>query len=363
MGGGLGTGRVRSGLARLGSSRLARPSGWRWSRWASVHAMIGCVILAVTRLLTRARAGRFRWLTDGLLLATGMLVCLSACASSTALRSRTAVSQPRCSLAQSFDGKQCRPFEDATAELRQTLRMLAEVEIERALSELERLRQGGPFRYRTQLEIYRQLALAHAYLDQPQAAVGAFGSLLALDPAHVIRYTLSPKVTFLFEQARRQSRQRPQTALRVVWPRDTRVDEAIAIEAEVVADPVRLLRRARVHFRLKGGSWQHVDVRLKPIGSFARVLLPAVAAGKTQSCTLEMHLVAYDSAGNETLLWREAERPLRLTLRYEQPMPWYRKWWIWALGGVVAASAAGTAAYAATRNPPATTEGRFAVQP
>ncbi|MCG8418671.1 MAG: hypothetical protein MJE77_12095 [Proteobacteria bacterium] len=48
-----------------------------------------------------------------------------------------------------------------------------------------------------------------------------------------------------------------------------------------------------------------------------------------------------------------------LALAYRRPVPWYRKWWVWAtIGGVLAAST-GAAVYALSQEPPNTVGGRL----
>jgi len=55
---------------------------------------------------------------------------------------------------------------------------------------------------------------------------------------------------------------------------------------------------------------------------------------------------------------REAvAHPRELALRYEPPNPWYRNWWVWAIGGSALAVATGITVYELTIAPPDTIGG------
>jgi hypothetical protein len=85
------------------------------------------------------------------------------------------------------------------------------------------------------------------------------------------------------------------------------------------------------------------------------VLVPAVEARRPE--TLELHLVAADGRGNEVLEWASADRPREIALRYQPPVRWYRRWWIWAAAGGAVAIATGATVYLAGRGPPDTIDG------
>jgi hypothetical protein len=85
------------------------------------------------------------------------------------------------------------------------------------------------------------------------------------------------------------------------------------------------------------------------------VILPPIHSDKPVS--LELYLRAYDAHDNEVLAWADATHPRELALRYEPPTPWYRKWWVWAVGGSVLALATGFTVYELTIAPPNTIGG------
>lgn len=240
---------------------------------------------------------------------------------------------------------------------------LAEFRPADAVQILEGLEGKGPLVHADHVMLYEQLGIAYAYLDRPDDAVAAFLKMLALDPSRAISYTLSPKVTFLFEKARRGSAERAAPAVDVSWPRDLFVDRPVPVDVEVVADPERFLDGASLFFRRRGEpSFRTLPVRLPKKGERpARVEIPAPAPEATASDVLELYLVARDGRENEVLVFGGPERPRELNLAYEPPDPWYGKWWFWAAAGTVVAATAGAAVFAVTREPGPTVDGTFEV--
>jgi tetratricopeptide (TPR) repeat protein len=291
------------------------------------------------------------------------IVACSACATNATTAKPRAFSPPRavCGQKQSFNGVRCRDIHHPKAALVRAAALLSKIHIEEALSLLQRLGQGAPLGYESHVQRHRLLGVAHSYLDQHKQALEAFHMLLALDPRHVLPYTLSPKTTLLFDQARKDALREPATALRVVWPRDARTDRFVSIELEAAADPRRVLHAARLYYRLSKTAWRHADLRLQSVGRFVSVRLPALATNARGDRVLELYVVCFDRRGNESLRWNTAPKPHAITLRFIPRTPWYRRWWIWAVGGVVAAAAATTSVYAATRPAPITTDGAFTI--
>lgn len=240
---------------------------------------------------------------------------------------------------------------------------LADFRPEDAVNLLELAKEGGPYSHEDHVRLYQQLGIAYAYLDRPEAAQAAFGTMLALDPKAAISYTLSPKVTFLFEEARREALEQEPATVDLAWPRDLTVDEPVPVDLEVVADPLGFLDRARLFYRKKGeGRFASIAVVLNGNDGSERVEIPPVAPESKSPATLELYLVAQDDRMNEVLRFGSADRPREVALAYEPPDPWYGKWWVWAIAGTVVAASAGAAAYAATRESPATVEGSFRVE-
>jgi hypothetical protein len=247
--------------------------------------------------------------------------------------------------------------------LDQAAKALADFRADEAITLLERAKEEGPYSRKDLILLYEELGVANAYLDKQDAALGAFDVLLALDPGHAISYTLSPKVTFIFEQARGKASDRPPPNLDLGWPLGLRGEDAIPIDIEVLADSKGILRKAKLYTRLKGTpAYASTDVTLPPVGQHVQVDLPPQAPSATVSEVVDVYLVAFDAKGNEVYQWGEEKRPREIPLRYEAPEPWYTHWWIWAIAGGVVAAGASAGVFAATHSLPPTVNGTLRVQ-
>jgi tetratricopeptide (TPR) repeat protein len=248
--------------------------------------------------------------------------------------------------------------------LEQGAKALADFRAEDAVQLLERAKAEGPYLRADYIKLYEELGVAYAYLERNQDALQAFDMLLALDPGRAISYTLSPKVTFLFEQARGRSGDRVAPTIDVRWPLALTTSEAIPIDLEVVADPKGFLKHAKLHHRLRGAPrFDVVELDLAVTAIPNRVDLPALAVAARRPEVVELYLTAYDERGNEVYTWGSEARPREVALRFEPPEPWFEKWWVWAIAGTVVAAGASAAVFAATRTPPATVDGVLEVVP
>jgi len=250
----------------------------------------------------------------------------------------------------------------ATRSLDQGCTALAEYRVEEAVALLQRARGEGPYEYPDHVRLYEQLGLAYAYLDRKEQALQSFDMLLALDPGHAISYTLSPKVTFLFEQARKASTRASPITVDLGWPRDLKVSDRVPIDLEVVADPRGLMKRAVLFSRRKGSlEERQARIDLGVPGRYHRVELPAAAPASEGPEVLEVYLKAFDEKGNEVYLLGSAAQPREISLAYEPPEAWYSRWWVWALVGGAVAAGTGTTVYFLLREPPGRVGGSFQV--
>ena len=122
------------------------------------------------------------------------------------------------------------------------------------------------------------------------------------------------------------------------------------LDVEVVADPKKFLAprdRVRAHARRRRLARHRPRARRRRLARRA-----AAGRRRTKPASLELYLRAYDDRGNEVLTWADPARPREIPLRYEPPTPWYRKWWVYAIGGSVAALATGITVYELTIAPP-----------
>jgi hypothetical protein len=206
------------------------------------------------------------------------------------------------------------------------------------------------------------LGISYAYLDRKKEALEAFDMLLSIQPGHALSYTLSPKVTFLFEEARRLSAARQPPTVDLSWPRNLKVTDPVPVDVEVVSDPKGLMKTAVLHTRLKG-ALEYVDQAVTLAGPqrYHRIDLAPVAVPSNGPETLQLYLTVTDGRGNQVHLLGDPDHPREVSLAFEEPEPWYRKWWLWTAVGAVLAAGTGTAVYFLLREPPATVGGTFHV--
>jgi hypothetical protein len=215
-------------------------------------------------------------------------------------------------------------------------------EPERALELLNAATQAGPYEFGDHVRLYEQLGIAHAYLGHEQQALNAFRAMLILDATRSLSYNLSPKVTFVFEKAKKDAGDSP--AIQVSWPYDLTTTDDIPVNVEVIANPGGVLATARLFSRTRGANGFD-ESSLTLDRAHQRVVLPA-----PETSMVELHLVGLDSRGNEVLHWASPESPREIALSL--PTPWYQKWWVWALVGTAAAAGTATGVYFAARGLP-----------
>ena len=266
----------------------------------------------------------------------------------------TALSHSKCRNNLFWNGTACQPRNRGVKALESGAKALAAFRVKDALRHLRRARNKAPFSHEAHIRLYEQLGIAHAYLGKEKKALEAFDMLLSLAPQHLLSYTLSPKVTFLFERARKQKRRRP--AITLTWPRNLSVSKPVPVDVEVLDDPKEFLNTAEIHVRRKGKpTFDRVEVKLFKPGDYLRVTLPPIHA--TQPETLQVYVTASDKKGNEVLSWASKETPRELSLGYSPPQKWYKKWWVWATIGTAVAAGTGAIVYGVTRDDPATVGG------
>ena len=246
--------------------------------------------------------------------------------------------------------------------LDQGCKMLSEYRPQQALQQLQLAQRQGPYKYQDHLRLYENLGIAYAYLEQNEQALQAFDMLLTLDPGHAISYTISPKVTFLFEQARKRARARQAPNLDMSWPRELRVGDPIPLDLEIVADPASYMHAALVFWRLRGQKkYQRRKFDLPAPGQYKRVVLPPLQQDDHKDQVVQIYATVVDSRGNEVLRIGHADQPRNIVLRYQPPKAWYQHWWVWAAVAPVVAAGTGALVFALLYKEPDTVPGTFRV--
>lgn len=278
---------------------------------------------------------------------------LAGCGGGAVAPAGTATLHASCGVDQRWTGSDCRPVGDARNRVATAEHELTDFHLKPAQDALAGAEDHGPLDHDTNVKLWEQRGIAAAYAEDPKGAIAAFDMVLALDPVHLLSYDLSPQATGPFEQSRKAAIAHGPPNLDITWARGQKVGAPVPLEVEVIADPRQFLHRATVFVRKRGdASWQAADVALAAPGTRTKVTLPAIHA--TAPTAIELYARAYDDHENEVLLWSDATRPREIPLRYDAPTPWYRKWWVWAIGVGVAGAATTVGVYIATRSPPET---------
>lgn len=275
-----------------------------------------------------------------------LALALAACggAQRDALVGASALEAP-CAAETHWTGSTCIGQAESAAALARAQESLAAFDVDSAVALLEERLANGPYAHALLVTLHEQLGIAYSYLKDEKRALDSFRTLLALEPGHLLSYTLSPQATFLYEKARNQSEALPETHLQVSWPQGLSESERIPLSVEVVSDPLAMLDSLALYVRSDAAEpYRRLQISLPKAGDVKRVVLPAPKT-KRES-VLELYGSAYDKLGNEVLLWFDAKNPRELPLGYTAPSPWYRKWWVWAAVGGVAAIGTGATVYA-----------------
>lgn len=219
---------------------------------------------------------------------------------------------------------------------------------ERQLSAL--LAKLGEARDRLAQEAHTYMAFVQAAYGRADRAMTSFERALAIKPDLKLPEA-SPKLTRLFEQARRRWRAKLR-ALDHDPPRlghrppkgPLRYGASVPITVEVRdRSPVK---DVTLSYRIAGHRG-FASLRMERSGE-GRYLatLPTISVVRPG---VEYFIEAWDALGNGPGLKGSARAPIRLTVEGGPlarpaklgPRPWYKRWWVWAIAAGAVAAAAG----------------------
>jgi tetratricopeptide (TPR) repeat protein len=233
-----------------------------------------------------------------------------------------------------------------------------EVEYEKAIEALKRALRSDSSR-EGRIEAYLLLAKSYRALGRTEDAVGAFRSLLQIDPS----YRLSPKreppsLIEIFERARQQEPppERPPPPKILHSPvRRGYGGLGVTFHAEILH--FRPEYRARVFFRQIGQiRYQSLDLSRREGNHFVGTIPGAELMRRVEDYLLEYYLAVTDPMGEVLARVGSEEKPLTMRVvlvaspppkgaTLGSPPPWYRRhWWIWVAVGAVVVGGALTAA-------------------
>lgn len=231
------------------------------------------------------------------------------------------------------------------AELERGIQLLSEHEVKRAVEVLQQV--TGPLRLADAVRHAENLGIGLAYSGRVDEAKRVFKRLLAIAPGHVMPYTVSPKATFVFEEARTEMAKLRATEVKVLAPQAIPFAEKIEVSSLCTANALDLMQSWELCFRIKGQGKDYICQPAAPSAeeNTAKHLLPAIpataATDSEQQVILQLAVLGYDSDGNEVYQGPSKSRPQEVVVGVEVPGPWYSNYWLW---GAVAASAAAAVA-------------------
>ena len=239
-------------------------------------------------------------------------------------------------------------------EIQRIEEFMAEAEFEQALElvdgELKRPWLSSEMTGR----LYELQGLLHLYLGEEDAAQDSFRSLLKVAPDYRLQDDVSPKVKALFEEAREEMAAKISSALRLRHPRPAPAvpGEPIRLEIELESAPKGIV--AKLFYR-RGSDRNYsstVFMETEDPGRWAAIV-PSMDFGAQEAedepaKALEYFIEVQGPAG--TLLAIAGKRGAPLAVPFAgasgasgaaavQGSPWYKKWWVWTIVGVVAAGA------------------------
>lgn len=240
---------------------------------------------------------------------------------------------------------------DLDADLATAESQIAAYDFAGAIATLERCERVSGRRLEQSVRLYEGLGIALASSGKASQAEEAFLALATIAPERAIRYTLSPKITFVFERARERAALQGTPSLQLLWPLTADANAPVPIDLEVLANPRELLRRGVLIAERPGMAERSFSVDLPPAGTRATVVVPPPEVPVSGPGQLRLRLVGVDEHDNEITRVGSAVQARTVALSYERPKAWYERRWVWIVSGVVFAGAVSGTVYALTREP------------
>lgn len=213
-------------------------------------------------------------------------------------------------------------------------------------------------------ELYRLLGLAHLYLGDEEAARAAYEKLLEARPDYELPRSAPPKIQELYARIEEDIRQRraPKVTLTVHSIGSHPGGQPLTVFVKVGDLPVG--GKPLLHHRRRGTTaWNNVAFTPEPsaAGTFiARV--PAFAlVDEGAAYEVEYYIEVQDPEHGRVAESGTAEQPQRFTVTTSQSIAdaeaaektsaaWYKRPWVWIVGGVVLAGATTAVVLVATND-------------
>ena len=194
------------------------------------------------------------------------------------------------------------------------------------------------------VQIYRLRGQAAALADKPRESLDAFGRYLALEPAADgtgIREEALP----LFQKAKVYWKDREPLKIEHLPPGKVPPGRKVSIPIRVASDPAKMIARRELRYRRQGDKeWKVV---MLGAGNESADLPPMPVPLAGDDYRIEYYIVAVNEHEGVLDTLGAPSAPLAFLVTESaivRPPPWYKKWWVWAAAGAVAAGS--VAAYA-----------------
>ena len=230
------------------------------------------------------------------------------------------------------------------------LALLAEDDVKGAIETLEMI--SGGLSHEELVQLKESLGVALAYAGRKEEARQAFLELLAVAPGHVLPYTISPKATFVYQEARAEMARKRAAEIELALPPALPFDEQVELTLTCRANPLGLLQRLEVCQRVKhpAATFDCVEVQALKVDEARLVSLPAVPASAASQvdtegapAILQLVVTGFDAHDNEVYRGPSRAHPKEVPMGVEVPGPWYTSPWLWGgVGALVVAAAVTT---------------------
>lgn len=240
--------------------------------------------------------------------------------------------------------------EEASGTLAEVQSLLERAEYRRALSSVRSVIESGGLTPAQLAEAYNALAVCSAALRRRDESRQAFIRLLAIEPDFTLPAQASPLLRRPFRQA--SSFWEDEQPPRLTYDPPDQLVRVDVLSVEPQFDPGPLpdfITDLTLHLRQPSGEF------MTYIGVDGRIdIAPSEFANLDE---LEIYLALNDEYGNAVITVGSPDDPLRVPLQDTEPVeqaetiepavpttappasgpPWYRRWWVWTLVGLVVA--------------------------
>lgn len=222
---------------------------------------------------------------------------------------------------------------------------------------------------------YEIQGMCLASLGKTKAAVQSFRRLLAIDPGFRFGENISPKIAEPFDQALKESKDQKKLSLTHTAPAEEVPVGKLELTASLEADPLAMVKKIRMRYRVDGGKQKLKTRRIKSPGAAVMKFSRKLKAKEIRYWfeAVNRHGGVLARAGSESESFAVKIQPpkppvvavspvVKKKLGPEPPAPppvvpppekpeaeeddggaWYEQWWLWTGVGVLLAGAAVTA--------------------